>query len=104
MVAPPAAARRRAALTPRPPPESKRNRAIKRAADERKQREQKETEIAKLKTALLAKNQEEKELKSQVDANMKYQHFLSDVIECVRSAHPHPPAPPTAPPPPPLDT
>ena len=53
--------------------ESKRNRAIKRASDERKQREQKEAEIGRLHQQLAQKMEDEKALKKQVAQNMKYQ-------------------------------
>ncbi|GMH87965.1 hypothetical protein TrVE_jg12027 [Triparma verrucosa] len=64
--------------------ESKRNRAIKRAADEKKQREIKETEITKLTRQYHEKMLEEKTLKEQVLKNEKYQKFLMDVVEFVQ--------------------
>merc|ERR1719224_220085 len=63
--------------------ESKRNRAIKRASDERKQREQKEAEIGRLHTQLEQKMKDEKALKKQVAQNMKYQVYLADVVDFV---------------------
>merc|ERR1711988_850715 len=63
--------------------ESKRNRAIKRASDERKQREQKEAEIKRLHEQLEQKMEDEKALKKQVAQNMKYQVYLADVVDFV---------------------
>jgi chromosome segregation ATPase len=63
--------------------ESKRNRAIKRASDERKQREQKEAEIGRLHAQLEQKMEDEKALKKQVAQNMKYQLYLADVVDFV---------------------
>ena len=65
--------------------ESKRNRAIKRAADEKKQREMKEGEITKLKQQYFEKMEEEKAMKEQVSQNIKYQQFLNDVVEFVQT-------------------
>ena len=64
--------------------ESKRNRAIKRAGDEKKQREVKENEILKLKATYLDKMGEEKIMKDSVLKNIKYQSFLTDVVEFVQ--------------------
>lgn len=60
--------------------ESKRNRALKRAADERKQRELKEAEIKRLEAQLREKMTEEQTLKIKVSANLKYQEFLENVV------------------------
>jgi len=63
--------------------ESKRNRAIKRASDERKQREQKEAEITRLHEQLAQKMEDELALKKQVAQNTKYQEYLNNVVEFV---------------------
>lgn len=60
--------------------ESKRNRALKRAADERKQREQKEIEIRRLEQQLNERMVEEQNLKAEVEKNMKYQLYLESVV------------------------
>jgi hypothetical protein len=60
--------------------ESKRNRSLKRATDERKQREQKEQEIKRLEQQLGEKMQEERILKAEVESNMKYQEYLENVV------------------------
>ena len=64
--------------------ESKRNRAVKRAADEKKQRELKEVEIDKLTEQYLTKKEDEKAMKGEVAGNIKYQQFLTDVVEYVQ--------------------
>jgi Domain of unknown function (DUF4200) len=56
--------------------ESKRNRAIKRAADERKQREQKEAEIAKLRAQYSDRFDEEAKLKEDLEKHRRYQDYL----------------------------
>lgn len=61
--------------------ESKRNRALKRGADERKQREQKEAEIKKLEEQLREKLQEEQALKEVAERNMKYHEYLENVVQ-----------------------
>jgi len=66
--------------------ESKRNRAIKRAADEKKQRELKEVEIEKLTQQYLTKKEDETTMKQQVSQNIKYQQFLTDVVEYVQGS------------------
>ena len=60
--------------------ESKRNRALKRAADERKQREQKEIEIKRFEQQLAEKMAEEQTLKAEVESNLKYQLYLEKVV------------------------
>jgi hypothetical protein len=60
--------------------ESKRNRALKRAADERKQREIKEVEIRRLESQLSSKLKEENKLKEELEKNIKYQDFLENVV------------------------
>ena len=60
--------------------ESKRNRALKRAADERKQREQKEIEIKRFEQQLAEKMTEEQTLKAEVERNLKYQVYLEKVV------------------------
>jgi chromosome segregation ATPase len=61
--------------------ESKRNRALKRAADERKQREQKEIEIKRFEQQLAEKMNEEQALKNEVEKNLKYQVYLDKVVQ-----------------------
>ena len=60
--------------------ESKRNRALKRAAEERKQREQKETEIRKLMVTLDEKMKEESGLKIDLAKTIRYQEFMENVV------------------------
>jgi hypothetical protein len=61
--------------------ESKRNRAIKRAADEKKQRELKEVEIDALRLKLAACGTEATQLADTVGRNMKYTQYLQAVQE-----------------------
>jgi len=61
--------------------ESKRNRAVKRTQDERKQREQKEAEIVRLKEEHRKRLDEEKALKRELQLNEKYQLYLTNVVE-----------------------
>lgn len=61
--------------------ESKRNRALKRATDERKQREGKELEIRRLETQLKSKLDEEARLNEELTKNIKYQDYLENVIQ-----------------------
>lgn len=68
--------------------ESKRNRALKRAAEERKQREAKEQEIKQLETKLKAKLKEERELKSELERNIKYQDYLDNVSQTMTKFFP----------------
>lgn len=68
--------------------ESKRSRAVKRAADERKQREQKEQEIAKLKVQYSDKLEEEARLKDDLEKYRRYQDFLSKVVEAATDDYP----------------
>lgn len=68
--------------------ESKRNRALKRVTDERKQREQKEQEIRKLETQLKEKMAEERNLKADVERNRKYQEYLENVVQHVTKDFP----------------
>jgi uncharacterized membrane protein YgcG len=60
--------------------ESKRNRALKRANDERKQREQKDIEIKRYEIQLRDKMIEEQILKREVEKNLKYQEYLENVV------------------------
>lgn len=60
--------------------ESKRNRALKRAAEEKKQREMKEKEIEKLKVQLAQRKKEESLQKVEVERNLKYQDYLEGVV------------------------
>ena len=68
--------------------ESKRNRALKRTAEERKQRESKEGEIKKLEAQLKTKLKEEMELKGEVAVNLKYQDFLESVCQSMSKYFP----------------
>jgi len=61
--------------------ESKRNRAVKRAADEKKQREQKEKEIKRLKEQHASRLEEERTLQKAVRGHEKYHVFLAEVVE-----------------------
>lgn len=60
--------------------ESKRNRALKRTAEEKKQRELKEKEIEKLKIQLATRKKEETLQKLEVEKNLKYQDYLDNVV------------------------
>lgn len=60
--------------------ESKRNRALKRCIDEKKQREIKEIEIQKLELQLKEKLQEEQILKKKAERHAKYHDYLENVI------------------------
>lgn len=60
--------------------ESKRNRALKRSAEEKKQRELKEKEIEKLKVQLATRKKEESLQKLEVERNLKYQDYLDNVV------------------------
>ncbi|KAJ0408166.1 hypothetical protein ATCC90586_006476 [Pythium insidiosum] len=68
--------------------ESKRNRAIKRASDEIKQRLTKEQEVAKLKEHLEQLLVENDKLSSEVKKNMKYARYLELVQETVPEDYP----------------
>ncbi len=61
--------------------ESKRIRALKRAADEKKQREIKEAEIRRLEAQLKATLNEENVLKGELEKNVKYQDYLENVVQ-----------------------
>lgn len=61
--------------------ESKRNRAVKRAGDERKQREQKEQEIIKLKKHCRERQDEETRLRRDLEEHRRYQDFLAQVCD-----------------------
>lgn len=68
--------------------ESKRNRALKRAADEKKQREQKEVEIKKLEAQLKSTLREESILKAELEKNLKYQDYLDNVVQTMSKFFP----------------
>lgn len=68
--------------------ESKRNRALKRAAEERKQREAKELEIKRLEAELASKLKEELELKERVERNIQYQDFLEGLCQSMSKYFP----------------
>lgn len=59
--------------------ESKRNRAVKRTGDERKQREQKEQEIIKLKKQCKERQDEETRLRRDLEEHRRYHDFLAQV-------------------------
>ena len=69
--------------------ESKRNRAVKRAGDERKQREQKEQEITKLKKQCRERQDEETRLRRDLEEHRRYHEFLAQVMrgECESFTH-----------------
>jgi len=68
--------------------ETKKNRALKRAAEEKKQREQKEIEIRRFKTQLEQKIREEAVLKEELERNMKYQDFLDGLVQSMSKFFP----------------
>ena len=68
--------------------ESKRNRALKRVTEERKQRETKEQDIRKLEIQLKEKMAEERMLKGEVERNRKYQEYLENVVQHVTKDFP----------------
>lgn len=68
--------------------ESKRNRALKRASEEKKQRELKEKEIDKLEAQLRSKLKEEASLKEEVEKNLKYQDYLENVVQTMSKFFP----------------
>lgn len=68
--------------------ESKRNRALKRAAEERKQREAKEAEIKRLEAELLGRLKEETQLKDMVERNIQYQDYLESVCQSMSKYFP----------------
>ncbi len=68
--------------------ESKRNRAMKRFTEERKQRELKENEIVKLEAQLKNKLKEESMLKEEVEKNLKYQDYLESVVQTMSKFFP----------------
>lgn len=68
--------------------ESKRNRALKRATEERKQRELKEQEIERLEAQLRSKLKEETILKEELEKNLKYQDYLDNVVQTMSKFFP----------------
>ncbi|EEY61646.1 uncharacterized protein PITG_01977 [Phytophthora infestans T30-4] len=68
--------------------ESKRNRAVKRASDEVKQRMSKEQEVARLQTQLTALQRESDALGAQVRHHLKYARYLELVQEAVPEDYP----------------
>ncbi|OWZ11969.1 hypothetical protein PHMEG_00014940 [Phytophthora megakarya] len=68
--------------------ESKRNRAVKRASDEVKQRLTKEQEVAKLQTQLAVLQRESDALGAQVRHHLKYTRYLELVQEAVPEDYP----------------
>lgn len=68
--------------------ESKRNRAVKRASDEVKQRVIKEHEVAKLKEQLEQLQRENETLSNEVRGNLKYMRYLELVQETVPEDYP----------------
>lgn len=69
-------------IPPKKENESKRNRAVKRAGDERKQREQKEQEIVKLKKQCKERQDEEARLRRDLEEHRRYHDFLAQVRWC----------------------
>ena len=61
--------------------ESKHSRAVKRAAEEARQRKIKEAEILDLKQQLIEAQQEQQRLQLKVQRNQKYERYLVDVQE-----------------------
>ena len=68
--------------------ESKRNRALKRAADERKQQDAKDIEIKKLERQLQQLLIDENDLKEKVEANLQYQDYLENVCHTMSKYFP----------------
>eukprot|EP00644_Phytophthora_capsici_P006940 jgi/Phyca11/39850/gw1.8.105.1 len=68
--------------------ESKRNRAVKRASDEVKQRMSKEQEVARLQAQLTALQRESDALGAQVRHHLKYTRYLELVQEAVPEDYP----------------
>eukprot|EP00606_Chrysophyceae_sp_TOSAG23-5_P000293 GSChrysophyteH2.ASY1.ANO1.1036.1 assembled CDS len=68
--------------------ESKRNRALKRAADERKQQDAKDIEIKKLEQQLQQILIDEAELKEKVEKNLQYQDYLENVCQSMTKYFP----------------
>lgn len=68
--------------------ESKRNRAMKRIAEEKKQREIKEKEIELLKIQLIQKKKDEMIQKLEVEKNLKYQDYLENVVSTMSKFFP----------------
>lgn len=68
--------------------ESKRNRALKRATEERKQKEVKEVEIEKLEAQLKQKLRDEAILKEELEKNIKYQDYLDNVVQTLSKFFP----------------
>ncbi|KDO25851.1 hypothetical protein SPRG_08795 [Saprolegnia parasitica CBS 223.65] len=68
--------------------ESKRNRAIKRASDEIKQRLAKEHDVARLRESLDRFNEENDKLSNEVKTNLKYTRYLESVQESVPEDYP----------------
>jgi len=67
--------------------ESKRNRALKRASDEQKNREQKEAEIARLKQEYRLKQEEDQAVKKGLEMHVKYRDYLTNVFEGVEEEY-----------------
>eukprot|EP00605_Chrysophyceae_sp_TOSAG23-4_P001944 GSChrysophyteH1.ASY1.ANO1.2154.1 assembled CDS len=68
--------------------ESKRNRALKRAAEEKKQQDAKDVEIRKLEQQLQQILLDEAELKEKVEKNLKYQDYLENVCQTMSKYFP----------------
>jgi hypothetical protein len=68
--------------------ELKRNRALKRVSDEKKQRELKEVEIKKLEQLLAMKIEEESNLKFDLEKNIKYQDYLEMIVQSISKYFP----------------
>ena len=68
--------------------ESKRNRALRRAADERKQQDAKDIEIKRFEQQLKEKLLEEALLKQEVEKNLQYQDYLENVCQSMSKYFP----------------
>jgi len=68
--------------------ESKRNRALRRAADERKQQDAKDIEIQRYEQQLKEKLLEESLLKQELEKNLQYQDYLENVCQSMSKYFP----------------
>lgn len=68
--------------------ESKRNRAMKRASEENKQRQTKSVQILQFEEQLKSKLKEEHMLKEEVERNLKYQDYLDNVVQTMSKFFP----------------
>lgn len=68
--------------------QTKKNRALKRAAEETKQRKLKEDEISKLEVRLREIHSEENALRTTLEKNIKYQEYLESVVSSLTKFFP----------------